>query len=438
MSATSHQEKVPSDEEGQGPASPEAKDTSSADEIFSDNDKYGPAPDGGLRAWLVAVGGACTTFACLGFTNSFGVFQEYYMTHQFAGESPDKIAWIGSLSIFIQFAGGAVAGPLFDRYGAWVIRPAAIAYVLSVMLTSLCYEYWHFMLCQGVFMGICMSVLQFPAFAAVTQYFEKKRAAALGIVLAGSSIGGIIFPIALSKMLNSSNLGFGWSVRIMGFLITPLMLFACVAITARLPPRQTSFLLPSAFKDTRYNLLVTALFFSFLGMMTPLFFLPAYAVTRGIDPTLASYLLAILNGASTFGRVIPGILADKYGKINVFALGSLGTGIVVLCMNAATSIAGLVVYSIAIGFASGTIISGATAAFTACTDNPRNLGTYMGMGIAVGSIAALIGPPVNGALVHRYAGFLELSLFSGVMCLFGGVMAFASKGATTQGLWGRT
>lgn len=80
----------------------------------------GPAPEGGLRAWLVALGSALIFFSCLGFMNSFGVFQEYYMHNQLRGESPDKVAWIGSLMSFIQFAGGAISGPLFDRYGSWV------------------------------------------------------------------------------------------------------------------------------------------------------------------------------------------------------------------------------------------------------------------------------------------------------------------------------
>jgi hypothetical protein len=78
------------------------------------------APDGGLQAWLVAAGSACIFFSCLGFANSFGVLQEYYMTHQLRGHSEDAIAWIGSISTFIQFAVGALSGPMFDRYGSWV------------------------------------------------------------------------------------------------------------------------------------------------------------------------------------------------------------------------------------------------------------------------------------------------------------------------------
>lgn len=82
--------------------------------------EFDPPPDGGLQAWLVTVGAACITFSALGFTNAFGVFEEYYLSHQLTSKSPDDIAWIGSIAAFLQFAVGAVAGPIFDRYGIWV------------------------------------------------------------------------------------------------------------------------------------------------------------------------------------------------------------------------------------------------------------------------------------------------------------------------------
>lgn len=319
-----------------------------------------------------------------------------------------------------------------------MIRPAAVVYVFGMMMMSLCDKYWQLMLTQGVMMGTAMGFLMFPALAAVSQYFDKRRAAALGLAVSGSSVGGIVLPIALSKMLNSSSLGFGWSVRIVAFAILPLLSISCVTIKARLPPRSTTFLIGAAFKQLTFVLLVVAMFFLFCGMFTPLFFIPTYAVSRGVDPTLASYMLAIVNAASTFGRVIPGVLADKFGRLNILALGGIVTGVVILCLNEAKTTAGLVVYSIAVGFSSGTIISGGGAAFTLCTKDPRNIGTYMGMGMAVGSIAALIGPPVNGALLKDSGDFWGLSIFSGVMCLVGGFVAFASKAATPQGLMGKT
>jgi MFS family permease len=305
-----------------------------------------------------------------------------------------------------------------------------------MMMLSLCKTYWQFMLVQGVVMGSAMGLLQLPAFAAVSQYFEKNRGGALGLVVSGSSIGGIILPIALSKMLNGSSLGFGWSVRIIGFVIMPFMLFSCVAIEARLPRRDTQFWLFSAFKQKRFLLLIVALFFMLFGMFTPLFYLPTYATRQGMSTTMAGYLLSILNAASTFGRIIPGVLADKYGRLNMFALGGIATGIVIFSMNSATSNAGMIVYVIFFGFVSGTIFSGGSAAFSVCLQDTRNVGTYMGMGMAIAGIGGLIGPPVNGAIVNTYGGFFQVCMVSGSMCLFGGLIAFSAKLTTSQGLLG--
>ena len=306
-----------------------------------------------------------------------------------------------------------------------------------MMMLSLCNKYWQFMLVQGVLMGIVMGFLQFPVLAAVSQYFDKKRAAALGLVISGSSVGGIIIPIVLSKMLNSSSLGFGWSVRVIGFLLMPFLAFASMTIKARLPSRKSTFWILAVFQEKIFILLVLSLFFIFMGMWTPLFYIPSYAVQRGMSPALAGYLLAIINAASTFGRIIPGVLADKYGRLNVYSLGGIITGIVVFCMNSAKTNAALIVYSIIFGFASGTIISGISASFSLCVDDVRNIGTYLGMGMSISGLGALIGPPVNGAFVARYGGFVQVSIFSGAMCVFGGFIGIVTKFATPQGIFGR-
>jgi hypothetical protein len=93
-----------------------------------DSSNFGKMPDGGTRAWLVAAGAAMIFFCCLGFSNSFGAFEEYYLTHQLRQESPDNIAWIGSLSAFLQFAAGLIGGPLFDRFGAWACHMAQLIF----------------------------------------------------------------------------------------------------------------------------------------------------------------------------------------------------------------------------------------------------------------------------------------------------------------------
>jgi hypothetical protein len=86
------------------------------------DDEFGPAPEGGSRAWIVAAGGGAIFFSTLGFANSFGTFEEYYLSHQLKDWSASDISWIGSLAIFLQFFAGMLSGPLFDRYGEKVSR----------------------------------------------------------------------------------------------------------------------------------------------------------------------------------------------------------------------------------------------------------------------------------------------------------------------------
>lgn len=106
------------DNEKSAPNSPDLVDQENPPDSSPDSDE--PAPDGGARAWIVAAGGAAILFCCLGFANSFGAFEQYYLTHQLQGYSPDKIAWIGSISAYLQFGAGMVGGPMFDRYGSRV------------------------------------------------------------------------------------------------------------------------------------------------------------------------------------------------------------------------------------------------------------------------------------------------------------------------------
>jgi len=115
-------------EEQQVDPEKQAEQTDQSDILSQDNpSENSPAadddsdfPEGGTRAWLVAAGTAAILFSTLGYSNSFGIFQAYYMQAQLSDHTPDDIAWIGSVQAYLVFASGLVAGPLFDRVGAWV------------------------------------------------------------------------------------------------------------------------------------------------------------------------------------------------------------------------------------------------------------------------------------------------------------------------------
>ncbi|KAI3341223.1 monocarboxylate permease-like protein [Ustulina deusta] len=385
--------------------------------LYKDDSNFDPAqeqtarhefPEGGARAWGVAFGTSLAVFCTLGYVNSFGVFQTYYVQNQLGDQSSSRIAWIGSLQFYLIFSAGLLAGPLFDRYGPrCILFPAAIIYVASVMLTSLASKYWHFILAQGVLGGFSSGMVPNPAFAATPQYFFKKRGAAMGLAIAGSSVGGVIFPLALPRLFSNTKVGFGWAVRVIGFIILALLALLCMVIKERLPPRKNKFFLPRAFTEITYVLIIAAGFVIYLGMFSPYFFLPQYALSRGVDPLFSSYLIAILNGSGFFGRVILGILLDRVGRLNMFAVASLAG-----------------------------IISGFSISFATSASDALNTGTYIGQGSAITALASLIGPPINGAFLARYGEFQQLSIFSAVACLIGFFVVLAAKSTTKSGFMG--
>ncbi|RAL08476.1 MCT family MFS transporter [Aspergillus homomorphus CBS 101889] len=384
-------------------------------------------PEGGLRASFVVLGAFCVSFSTYGYMNAYGIYQAYYAGHFLSDKSASAISWIGSVQLCFLFSGSLVGGPLFDRYGASILRVPAIALVVSVMMTSLCKKYYQFMLAQGILGGITSGILFAPVMTCVSHYFHKRRAAALGVTVCGSSLGGVIFPIALSRMLRNESLGFGWSVRIIGFLILFMVLISLATIKERLPPRRGAILLPSAFTNRPYTLTTLGLFFMMWGLFTPFFYLPQYAQLHGMSASLSSYLIAILNAASACGRVLPGLLADKLGRFNILIVIGTCTGILLLCWIAVSSHASIVVFAGLYGFFSGGIVSLMSPCIGQVTPVANQIGTYLGMALAVLSLAGLTGTPICGALIQRYGAYTQAALFSGVVVLVGVVFIVLAR-----------
>ena len=104
----------------------------------------------------------------------------------------------------------------------------ALGTVFSIMMTSLCKEIYQFILAQGVLLGISMALLACPMLALVGQHIKVKRGAAMGLVLGGSSLGGVVWPIVINELLTHSNVGFPWTMRIVGFIMLPLLMVSCL------------------------------------------------------------------------------------------------------------------------------------------------------------------------------------------------------------------
>lgn len=241
-------------------------------------------------------------------------------------------------------------------------------------MTSLCKEYYQFFLAQALLLGASMSFLFCPAIAAVSRYFHKNKGLAMGITVGGSSLGGVIWPIAINELLNKDGVGFGWTLRAVGFIMLPLLGIA--VLTVSMPPKAPNDQenahehqhreagdseqkrdkighVARIVKNTTFLLLCGGLAICYLGMFSPFFYVTSYAESLGHSTSFSFYLISIVNAASLFGRILPGFLADRYGHFNLCGLAALFSGIIAFCWTPVKSTAALAIWSLAYGFSSG-------------------------------------------------------------------------------------
>lgn len=151
---------------------------------------FDDVPDGGFQAWLQVAAAFSIFMNTAGLFNSFGVYQGFYTQGPLKSISGSSISWIGSLQGSLMLLICIVTGPLFDLgYLHSIVNIGTFAIVFGMMMTSICSEYWQFVLAQGLVVGIGNGLLFLPSIAIVPQYFSKNKALASGIVAAGSSIG---------------------------------------------------------------------------------------------------------------------------------------------------------------------------------------------------------------------------------------------------------
>lgn len=137
---------------------------------------------------------------------------------------------------------------------------------------------------------------------------------------------------------------------------------------------------------------------------------------------------------SIFGRILPGLAADKVGRYNVMILITLLSTLVTLAVwiPASHSAAAIIVFVAIFGFASGGFVSLVTPLVAQISDI-RQIGVRSGVALAVMSFGALTGSPIAGAIVQAQGGgYLGLQLFCGC-CMLASVGAYVAARAAQPG-----
>ncbi|KAK0387920.1 hypothetical protein NLU13_4165 [Sarocladium strictum] len=368
-------------------------------------------PEGGLAAWLVVLGAWFSLFAAFGLLNTIAVFQTYTLENQLSSYSEGTVGWVFSLYTFLTFFCGVYIGPVFDKYGPkWLVVAGTVCTL------------WHFVLVFGVLLGLGSSLIFTPCIAAVGHWFKRRRGLATGLASTAGGIGGVVYPLMLSRLFDS--IGYAWAVRVLALICLVCCCVGILLVRSRLPPAVNASPHPDfkIFKQIPFLYLSLGIFLLEFSLFIPLAYISSYALSEGFDSEFAFNLIPILNASSVVGRALPGWYADVIGPINVCIGSVILSFVACFCvwLPSGHTTAGVVIFAILFGFSSGTSIAVAPVCVGQLCKT-QEYGRYYATTYTLVSFACLIGIPIAGNIVEAQNG-----RYSGLIILTGGIYVFCT------------
>jgi len=229
-----------------------------------------PPPDGGPRAWTMCFCAWLVLFNTWGYVGSYGAFQAYYTSTLNLTQS--SVSWIGSINVWMLFFMSTFSGRALDA-GLFlpVFAIGATIQLIGIFTTSVSTNLWQLVLSQGLASGMGSGIIFCPSIALCATYFAKNRGIALAIATTGNSIGGFIYPLMVTHLL--PKIGYGWTVRILGFVNLALHAVVLAFMRPRLPPRTAGPLVDwVSFRDPGYMIFVAGVWSAFWSLYFGLYY----------------------------------------------------------------------------------------------------------------------------------------------------------------------
>lgn len=400
-------------------------------------------------------------FTACGLLFAFGVYQALYGTMvsdtntPFTGASSAEIDLIGSLSVSLMTIGAPFAVAWAKHFGPQpVVCLSGLLFGLASVLASFGNRLWHFQLTQGLLLGIGTCCSFMPSMTVTPGWFGKQRAMAMGLVSAGTDIGGLVWAPVVTACVE--RIGFRNTLRLTGALAAVLICAAgCVlrwdpSTEARMRSGSHStsgirklFVIPlppwGLVKKREFIAQALGAASLCAAYYTPVFFMISYAQTLGYDQRDGANFTAISNACNAIGKIAVGFVADRVGRLNTFFLvtalsASATLGLWLPSTVVGSSAVGLgrslfIVYTVLYGlFASAYISLFAPALVESfgVEDLPRVSGVmYMVQGVA-----SLIGTPTAGLLVGKQhaestpASYMAMATYVGALMTAATVAVF--------------
>jgi MFS family permease len=231
---------------------------------------------------------------------------------------------------------GVGAGWMADKVG---VKPLiliglamlAAANFLLARIDALSEMYW---ISFGIGLSLTLCGLMLNVYL-ISSWFDKQRGLAIGIVLAGTSIGNAFFPRLNTWLIEIGGWrqAFEWLAWI-PLILLPLGFFLIKngpmsagkregAAAAAAPVKLSGYTLGEALKSRNFWMLATiamCTFYAILGMQANIFI---YMRKAEFSPEVAATAVSILFLGGFFGKLLAGYLAETFGRKLILMTGLL-------------------------------------------------------------------------------------------------------------------
>lgn len=400
------------------------------------------ATGGKLREWRA--NGILVFVSCIGASIAA---QAFYTIGIFIGPLEADMGWSRAqitFGLMIASSLGVLFAPfvglLIDRWGARRIAiPGVIIYCTAFgalsSITSSIWSYWACFLLMAI--GQTM-VAQMVWVTAVARQFVASRGIAVAVTLCGASLGAMIFPPLAEALISLYGWRFayvGMAVAIGGPTIVLLLIFFKDHRTVISRPidekpveqpdqRSLGLTWREALKTWRFWCIASAALFLTMSVAALVVHFVPIVTKSGLDRSLAAYLAGLSGIAAVAGRLMEGLLLDRFRGNVVGGLSMLLPAVpcIFLASYDGSFIAAATV-SILIGLAMGAETN-VIAYLTSRYFGMRNYGVIFGIIVGLNNLAAGAGPALAGLIYDIYKTYDMVLYAGGTVAIFHSILFF--------------
>ena len=382
--------------------------------------------------WVIVGAGALMGCVAIGALFSLAVFLQ--PMSEATGWSRTGISSAMTLDFLTMGVAAFGWGALSDRFGPRiVVLSGALLLGLGLALASRASSLLEFQLIYGIVVGIAAGAVFAPMIATVTGWFDRHRSLAVSLVSAGMGVA----PMTISPFAQWLISAHDWRTAMLTIAIGAWVLLVPAALLVRRPPEEAAASSPGmpseggkgmtvaqALRSPQFIVLSLTFFCCCAAHSGPIFHTVSYALACGLPAMTAVTIYSVEGLAGLGGRVLFGLLGDRFGARRVVVAGlmvqAVGAGSYYFTRDAGEFYAVAILFGMAYGGVMPLYAVLAREYFPM-----RIMGTVFGGAAMVSSLGMALGPAVGGWIFDTFHGYGYLYIASFGMGLAAVAIALA-------------